>query len=158
MKRAISQQEVEFVQDVQQLRLITSSDGRLFTRECINVTNCYEKVVDFFRLVRSIADKKVYETLPLKGWKFLGIKSKSRRCAEEAKKLFVDSIHEVLSSEHYPRIEVISGAVLFFGEPIFSVSECKNVIDPKFQEKTRLEITEFVESFDGKFPLDWIAD
>ena len=158
MKRTKSKEELEFLQDVRLLHRMTGNDGMLFHTNTINVTDCYEKVVEFFRLVQSIAIKEVYATLPLKGWKVWKFKSNARKHAENAKKTFEESIFEVMSSFHIRAETEISADNLFFGVPMRSIKECKRVIDPKFQEETRLEIVEFVESFKGKFPLDWIRE
>jgi len=158
MKRTKTQQELEFVQKVQLLHKMTGSDGMLFHSNTINVSDCYEKVVEFFRLIQSIATKKVYMTLPLRGWKVWIFKSAARKHAENAKKIFEESIFRVMSSAHNRAETEISAGNLFFGTPIHSITECKHVLNPKFQEETRLEIVEFVESFEGKFPLDWIRE
>ena len=156
MKRTKSQEELEFVQEVQLLHRITGSEYTL--HHAINVTDCYKKVVDFFCLAQSIAIKKVYMTLPLKGWEVWKFKSAARKRAEKAKKLFEDSLYEVMSSTHDRAETLISSDNLFFGNPMRSITECKGVLDPKFQTETRLEIVKFVESFKGKFPLDWIRE
>ena len=158
MKRTKSKEELEFLQDVRLLHEMTGSDGTFFCRNSINVTDCYKKVVDFFCVVQSIAIKRVYMSLPLKGWKIWIFKSAARKRAEKAKKTFEESIFEVMSSFHIRAETEISADNLFFGVPMRSIKECKRVIDPKFQEETRLEIVEFVESFKGKFPLDWIRE
>ena len=170
MKRIKTEQEREFLRDVERLLLIIH-DAK-FVSDSINLANAYEKVVEFFRLANSIATKKVYMTLPLNGRGIWGIKLPSLKDAEMKKKLFVESIHEILSSDHNSGGSDISGDTLFFGEPRTSVSECNHVLnltdnrplsetenrilDPDFQGKTRQEIVEFVKSFKGKLPLDWI--
>lgn len=152
-----TEQEQEFLRDAKRLQSIIRN-ATVFRNESINVANAYEKVVEFFRLVQSIATKKVCATLPLKGWKVWIIKSRARIRAEQSKKLFTGSAYEVLSSEHNHATTEISSDTLFFGEPKLSITECKRQTNPKFQEKIRLEIVEFVESFDKKFPLDWIRE
>ena len=158
MKRTKSKEELEFLQDVRLLHEMTGSDGTFFCRNTINVTDCYKKVVDFFRLAQSIAIHKVYISLPLKGWEIWIFKSVARKRAEKAKKTFEESVFEVMSSAHNRAQTWISSYNIFFGNPMQSINECKSVPDPKFQERTRLEIVEFVESFKGKFPLDWIRE
>lgn len=158
MKRTVSQEELEFVQDVQLLHKMTGYDGKIFHSNTINVSNCYQKVVEFFCVVQSIAIKRVYMALPLKGWKVWKLKSNARRRAENAKKIFEESIFKVMSSPHNCAETEISADNLFFGVPMRSITECKSVIDPRFQTETRLEIVRFVESFNEKFPLDWIRE
>lgn len=152
MKRK-SQQELEFVQNVQLLHRMTGSDGMLYT---INVADCYQKIVEFFRLVQSIAIKEVYATLPLKGWKIGKFKSAARKRAEKSKKIFEESIFQVMSSAHNRAETLISADDLFFGVPMTSITACKGVLDSRFQTETRTEIVRFVKSFKGRFPLDWI--
>lgn len=152
-----TKQELEFLRDAKHLQSIIYN-ATVFRNESINVANAYEKVVEFFRLVKSIADHEVYKTLSLKGWKVWIIKSRARIRAEQAKKLFTGSVYEVLSSEHNHATTEISSDTLFFGEPKLSITECKRQTNPKFQETTRIEIVKFVESFDKKFPLDWIRE
>lgn len=156
MKRIKSQAELEFVQNVQLLHSISDDDGTLFRRDSINVSNCYEKVVEFFCMVQSIAIKGVYMALPLRGWELWKFKSAARKRAEKSKKIFEESIFRVMSSAHNHAETLISADDLFFGVPMTSITACKGVLDPRFQTETRTEIVRFVESFKGRFPLDWI--
>jgi len=155
--RSKTEQEQEFLRDVKRLQLIIC-DERVFNSEGINIANAYEKVIEFFQVVKSIAEKGFYDLLPLKGWKICGIMSRSRKRAESTKKLFVESIQKVQSSKHNRDAVDISSDTIFFGTPMRSIIECENEIDSNFQEETRTEILNFVESFKGKFPLDWIHE
>lgn len=152
-----TEQEQEFLRDVERLQLIIC-DERVFHSEGINIANAYEKVIEFFQVVKSIAEKGFYDLLPLKGWEICGIMSRSRKRAESTKKLFVESIQKVLLAKHNHDAVDISSDTIFFGTPMRSIRECKKQIDSDFQERTRTEILDFVESFKGKFPLDWIRE
>ena len=162
MKRIKSQAELEFVQDVQLLHSISGTYDTLFLRDSINVANCYEKVVEFFCMVQSIAIKGVYLALPLRGWEVWKFKSAARKRAEKSKKIFEESIFRVMSSSHNCAQAEISANNIYFGNPMQSIAEWKleneNKPNPKFQNETRTEIVRFVESFKGRFPLDWISE
>lgn len=132
----------------------------------INYDNCYDLVVKFFGITSLLDDNWDDVTqLPLKGWKILGIKSKSRKDAEAEYSFFFEEIHKAGRNPYGINRtapgEPVTKETLYFGDVwgiwTDTVAKFEKTEDDEFvQEKIRQQIYQFVKSYDKSFKLDWL--
>ena len=127
--------------------------------------NCYDKVIQFFNLISKLDDRwaEVRE-IPLKGWKFWGIKSKGRKQAEADRAFFFKEVRKAGRDPYginrtKPGEEVTKDNV-FFGDiygiwtgPVAKFEACEETF---VQEKVRQQIVLFVQSYKKSFNVDWL--
>ena len=136
----------------------------LIIRE-ISYENAYQKVVEFFRITSSIQDRMedVYK-FPLRGWSFLGIKSRERKQAEIARSVFMSQITSAGRSKSGPnrteRGEAITKFDVYFGGiyeiPQLAIADLEAIKAPGVQEKVRAQIEGFVVGYKHWFNTDWL--
>jgi len=130
----------------------------------VEYENCYNSILDFFKLTSDLQDRRLeIYYLPLKGFQFLGMTSRSRKKAEKQRDLFIQTLDRAGRNTTYNRTqpgENVTKDKIFFGN---ACGVCNGRIS-KFESSTKNEIHEvvkpqiikFVESFKGQFALDWL--
>lgn len=126
--------------------------------------NCYNSILDFFKVTSYLHDRRSQiDSLPLKGWKFLGHVSRSRKKAEEKKNLFIQTLNRAGRDSKYNHShfgEEVTKEDIFFGNACGVVngriSKFESSSKSQIQEVVRPQIIKFVESFKDQFSLDWL--
>ena len=141
----------------------------------ITTENCYDKVIEFFRITSELQDHaKDLEALlpPITGRKFLKWKSSKRKQSEErrakAEELFENFRLEISKTGRnlygYNRTnpgEYVTKDKVFFGNVwginTLSVEELEKCPDDAYiQIRVRAQIIRFVKNYEHRFKIDWL--
>jgi hypothetical protein len=142
----------------------------------IDTSNCYEKIVSFFRITRELQDhsEEFKRLLPrIEGFKFCKLKSEKRKKSEAIRhememglKVFLHEINKVeKNSFDINKTEFgkkITKDNIFFGNiwgiPRHSIREFEEDLkdDTFVQERIRDQILNFVKHYENSFDLDWL--
>ena len=134
--------------------------------EDTNYENVYDQVVKFFNAISVIHDHfPLIEKLDKKGWRFLWIKSKSRKQAERN---FLDFKLKVFNARRnldgnnrtLPG-EIVTDEDVFFGGingwKMYSINRIKKAKDDvEIQEKICEQIISFLGPYKDPLNLDWL--
>lgn len=149
-------QEIQFIEKVNKLNSVIIGT---------NVANCYDKALEFFSITSDLHDNLLeIESFPLNGWEFLGIKSKKRKIAETARSKFAQNViragRSTVGPNRTSRGEEVTKYNLFFGnsdDGAIPIKLLEKDIDPHLQQSIRIQISNFIESFEGKFDISWLV-
>ena len=141
----------------------------------ITPENCYDKVIEFFKLTSKLQDsrKELEKLLPaIEGRKFYKWKSSQRKQSEEkraeAEMQFESFMYEISKAGRNPygynrteTGETVTKDKVFFGNiwgiitlSVEELEKCPN--DTYVQERVRNQITGFVRTYKNQFKTDWL--
>lgn len=131
------------------------------TVESCSNDNCYDQVLQFFMLTSLLQEHKDdIEKLPIKGHRFLYIKTDTRKNAEEQREKFFTELEKLGRNSHHNKSrlgEPITKEKIFFGDCTFSIARCETFRhDMELQDKIRTEIMAFLWLHKHSLEVDWL--
>ena len=147
---------------------ITKSDVKGIVRtlkrivESSSTSNCYDKIVEFFKWTSILYDhREEIESLPIRGHKFLHVKSDTRIDSEDKREKFFCELEKIGRNLHgHNRTrpgEDVTKEKIFFGDCSFSIARCETFEhDKDLQNKVRNEIIVFLWLNKDSLKADWL--